>query len=130
MGKSLLSVLTVLYVSMGFDKCLEGRPTASPLSGGIYRLAPPPTPTAPPWAGFIALMNQSLGADGAGFLSLEIYSDASAQNTFENITSGSSGAFSAKTGFDQVTGWGSPNGTELLSAFMTLAFAQMQMQLL
>jgi subtilase family serine protease len=69
---------------------------------------------APMWAGFIALVNQQLAAQGnstLGFLNPTIYSDnvTSAYSTgFHDITSGKSGSFSAVTGYDLVTGWGSP----------------------
>ena len=84
---------------------------------------------APLWAGLIALFNQYLAADGAGFLNFVIYGDPSAQKTFDDITSGSNGAFSAQPGYDLVTGWGSPNGTNLLNVLATLAFAQVQLSL-
>jgi len=69
---------------------------------------------APMWAGFIALVNQQLVSQGKstiGFLNPTIYSEnvTSAYSTgFHDITSGKSGSFSAETGFDLVTGWGSP----------------------
>jgi kumamolisin len=68
----------------------------------------------PMWAGFIALVNQQLVANGQatiGFINPTIY----AQNVtsdyatdFHDITSGTSGSYSAVTGYDLVTGWGSP----------------------
>jgi subtilase family serine protease len=69
---------------------------------------------APMWAGFIALVNQQLAAQGKGpigFLNPTLYSEnvTSAYSTgFHDITSGTSGSFSAVTGYDLVTGWGSP----------------------
>jgi subtilase family serine protease len=69
---------------------------------------------APMWAGFTALVNQQLVSQGKstiGFLNPTIYSEnvTSAYSTgFHDITSGKSGSFSAETGFDLVTGWGSP----------------------
>ena len=69
---------------------------------------------APMWAGFIALVNQQLASQGKstiGFLNPTIYSEnvTSAYSTgFHVITSGKSGSFSATTGYDLVTGWGSP----------------------
>jgi kumamolisin len=77
---------------------------------------------APMWAGYIALANQQAVASGGktlGFINPTIY----AQNVtpayatdFHDITSGTSGSYSATTGFDLVTGWGSPNGTGLINA--------------
>ena len=69
---------------------------------------------APMWAGFIALVNQQLAEQGKstiGFLNPSIYAEnvTSAYSTdFHDITSGKSGSFSATTGYDLVTGWGSP----------------------
>ena len=77
---------------------------------------------APMWAGYIALVNQQLANNGEptiGFINPTIYSQnvTSAYSTdFHDITSGTSGSFSAVTGYDLVTGWGSPNGTGLINA--------------
>ncbi len=76
---------------------------------------------APMWAGYIALVNQQLAANGKptiGFLNPTIYSQnvtSSYGADFHDITSGTSGSYSAVTGYDLVTGWGSPN-TGLISA--------------
>ena len=76
---------------------------------------------APMWAAYIALVNQQLVANGQktlGFLNPTIYAQnvTSAYKTdFHDITSGTSGSYSAVTGYDLVTGWGSPN-TGLLAA--------------
>ncbi len=70
---------------------------------------------APMWAGYIALVNQQLAANGKstiGFLNPTIYAQnvtSSYAADFHDITSGTSGSYSAVTGFDLVTGWGSPN---------------------
>jgi subtilase family serine protease len=76
----------------------------------------------PMWAGYVALVNQQLASNGdptIGFINPTIY----AQNTtssyatdFHDITSGTSGSFSAEVGYDLVTGWGSPNGVGLINA--------------
>jgi kumamolisin len=70
---------------------------------------------APMWAGFIALVNQELVSQGKatiGFLNPTIYSEngntTTYANDFHDITSGKSGSYSAVTGYDLVTGWGSP----------------------
>jgi subtilase family serine protease len=70
---------------------------------------------APMWAGYIALVNQQLAANSQapiGFINPTIYSQnvtASYGADFHDITSGTSGSYSAVTGYDLVTGWGSPN---------------------
>ena len=69
---------------------------------------------APMWAGYIALVNQQLVANGKppiGFLNPIIYpigTGSSYTTDFHDITNGVSGSYSAVTGFDLVTGWGSP----------------------
>jgi subtilase family serine protease len=70
---------------------------------------------APMWAAYIALVNQQLVAQGKstiGFIDPTIYAQnvTSVYDTdFHDITSGKSGSYSAVTGYDLVTGWGSPN---------------------
>ena len=59
------------------------------------------------------------GQPSLGFINPAIYAQniTSAYATdFHDITSGTSGSFSAVTGYDLVTGWGSPNGTGLINA--------------
>src|ERR1017187_9892400 len=70
---------------------------------------------APMWAGYIALINQQLASNAEptiGFINPTIYAQnvtSSYGTDFHDITSGTSGSYSAVTGFDLVTGWGSPN---------------------
>lgn len=70
---------------------------------------------APMWAGYIALVNQQLVANGQptiGFINPTIYAQnvtSSYAADFHDIKSGTSGSYSAVTGYDLVTGWGSPN---------------------
>jgi kumamolisin len=70
---------------------------------------------APMWAGYIALVNQALAKNGkspVGFLNPTVYQENAQlgdySSDFHDITSGTSGRYSAVTGFDLVTGWGSP----------------------
>lgn len=70
---------------------------------------------APMWAGFVALVNQQLAENGKstiGFLNPTIYAENANTTTygedFHDITSGTSGSYSAVVGYDLVTGWGSP----------------------
>lgn len=70
---------------------------------------------APMWAGYIALVNQQLVSNKQatiGFLNPTIYQQnvgSGYSADFHDITSGTSGSYSAVTGYDLVTGWGSPN---------------------
>jgi kumamolisin len=70
---------------------------------------------APLWAGLIALMNQSLGTS-VGYLNPLLYGSLAGAGEFHDITTGNNGAYSAATGWDPCTGWGSPDGTKLLQA--------------
>jgi kumamolisin len=77
---------------------------------------------APMWAGYIALANQQSVANGGsrlGFINPTIYAQnitSSYATDFHDITSGVSGSYSAVTGYDLVTGWGTPNGVGLINA--------------
>ena len=75
---------------------------------------------APLWAGLIALFNQKLG-HSAGYLNPGIYSLPSSSGAFHDITEGNNditgknGPYPAGSGWDACTGWGSPDGSKLLS---------------
>jgi subtilase family serine protease len=80
---------------------------------------------APLWAGFMALVNQqaveagSAPAGGVGFINKTLYTIGKGANygsDFHDIVSGSNGGFNAVKGYDLVTGWGSPNGQNLINA--------------
>jgi len=77
---------------------------------------------APQWAGFTAMANQQATANGqttVGFINPVIYPigiGSSYDSDSHDITSGSNGKYSAVTGFDLVTGWGSFNGPNLINA--------------
>jgi len=76
---------------------------------------------APMWAGYLALVNQQSVANGnkaVGFINPSFYTigaGSSYDTDFHDITIGSNG-YSATTGYDLATGWGSPNGAGLINA--------------
>jgi subtilase family serine protease len=77
---------------------------------------------APMWAGYLALANEQYLANGAtstlGFINPTLYAIGEGPNydtDFHDITSGSNG-YSATVGYDLATGWGSPNGDNLINA--------------
>ena len=76
------------------------------------------------WAGYLALVNQQAVANGKptlGFINPALYDiglSSSYDTDFHDITSGSNG-YSATTGYDLATGWGSPNGSALISALLS-----------
>ncbi|HMK30731.1 MAG TPA: protease pro-enzyme activation domain-containing protein [Terriglobales bacterium] len=82
---------------------------------------------APRWAAYLALVNQQAVANGnpvLGFLNPAIYPiarSASYNSDFHDITSGNNNngrgkSYNAVVGYDLVTGWGSPNGQNLIDA--------------
>ena len=79
---------------------------------------------APMWAGYMALVNQQLVADGfktLGFINPYLYAfgvSTAYTTDFHDITSGKSGSYPAVKGYDLVTGWGSPKGTGLINALV------------
>ncbi|WP_427918053.1 S53 family peptidase [Streptomyces sp. cg40] len=74
---------------------------------------------APEWAAFGALYNQQAAAAGKanlGFANPALYT---AKGTgFHDITSGSNGAYSAASGWDFTTGWGSYNAATLAAKLL------------
>ena len=83
---------------------------------------------APRWAGFMALVNQQAAAKGpntVGFINPAIYSigaSSSYGSALHDISSGNDDCcgqsvwYNAVPGYDLVTGWGSPNGQNLIDA--------------
>ncbi len=72
---------------------------------------------APLWAGLIARLAQSTGK-GFGLIQTQLYTGVTSGQAvagFNDITSGSNGAYSAGPGWDPCTGLGSPSGTDLLN---------------
>lgn len=77
---------------------------------------------APLWAGFTALVNQMRAQNGLqalGFANPTIYSMGNAASygaNFHDITVGNNNYYSAGIGYDNTTGWGSFQGSNLLNA--------------
>ncbi len=82
---------------------------------------------APVWAGIVAAADQARAAAGEGSLSSTqtlsllygISTSAAYTTDFHDITSGSNFAATAKTGYDMVTGLGSPVASQLIAAAST-----------
>jgi len=76
---------------------------------------------APNWGAFTADYDTAaadLGKAKFGFADPFIYTVAESSaysSAFHDITSGNNGGYSAKTGYDQATGWGSYNGGNFIS---------------
>jgi kumamolisin len=88
----------------GYNVVVDGQPS---VIGGTSAVAPL-------WAGLLALINESLGAN-VGYLNPLLYS-VTVEPAFHDITAGNNGAYSAGPGWDACTGLGSPNGAALLAA--------------
>ena len=96
-------------------------------SSGVYGGT---SAAAPLWAGFTALINQRAAANGqspVGFLNSALYAIGKGPNytnCFHDTTSGDNtwpnipNKFYAVAGYDLCTGWGTPNGTNLINALM------------
>jgi hypothetical protein len=85
---------------------------------------------SPLWAGVVALANQQAAASGlppVGFINPALYAIGQSPaytSCFHDITtgnntwSGSPNLFSAVTGYDLCTGWGTPDGNNLIQALL------------
>jgi subtilase family serine protease len=76
---------------------------------------------APLWSGFVALANQQAAANARpriGFLNPLVYGIGKGSNysaDLNDIRSGNNDGFSAVSGYDLATGWGSPAGQHLIN---------------
>ena len=85
---------------------------------------------APLWAGFMALANEQAAASGkprVGFANPALWAigrGGTSPTCFHDITSGNNfnstnpNLYSAVAGYDLVTGWGTPNGKDLIDALV------------
>ncbi len=73
---------------------------------------------APLWAALTALLNQQSGLK-LGFYNTQLYAQAS--GSFNDITVGNNGAYSAGPGWDACSGLGSPNGAQLAATLAPIA---------
>ena len=94
----------LIYVSGGWQ-VMGGTSAASPL-----------------WAGLIALADQEAASQGKpplGFLNPELYrlgGGTAAASPFHDVTNGGNLYYSAASGWDYATGWGSPDAARLIPA--------------
>jgi len=98
------------------------------VAGGQQEISGGTSASAPLWAALVARMNQQLAASGkrVGYLTPLLYGAAAGGaplgkagcndiHSGDNVTA-HVGGFKSTTGFDAVTGWGSPKGKDLLAA--------------
>ncbi|WP_327434317.1 S53 family peptidase [Streptomyces sp. NBC_01236] len=94
-------------------------PGVSIYSQGSWSSVGGTSAAAPEWAAFAALYNQQAAAAGdanLGFANPALYTASG--TGFHDITSGSNGAYSAATGWDFTSGWGSYNAATLASKLL------------
>ncbi|MEV6510479.1 S53 family peptidase [Streptomyces sp. NPDC051642] len=94
-------------------------PGVSIYSQGTWTSVGGTSAAAPEWAAFGALYNQQAAAAGKanlGFANPALYTASG--TGFHDITSGSNGSYSAATGWDFTTGWGSYNAATLATKLL------------
>ena len=94
------------------------------LNGTVYGFGGTSLAT-PVWAGFCALLNQAranVRLSSIGLLAPRIY-PLVGTSAYNDITSGSNGAYNAGPGYDLCTGLGSPNIGNLISVLSTSSLA-------
>ncbi len=111
------------------DVAAEGNIDNWTYANGAYAYTGGTSIASPRWAGFMALVNQQAATNGdpyVGFLNPIIYgigTSSSYTADLHDITTGNnangSASFNAVTGYDLVTGWGSPNGQALIDKLAT-----------
>jgi subtilase family serine protease len=91
--------------------------------GGGFQQVGGTSAAAPLWAGFTALLNQANAISGngvLGFANPTLYQLGTGASTytanFNDATSGDNGNYSAKIGYDNVTGFGSFKGGTLINS--------------
>ncbi|MFD5462041.1 protease pro-enzyme activation domain-containing protein [Kitasatospora sp. NPDC127059] len=93
-------------------------------TGGGWNVYGGTSAAAPLWAGYAAQFNQKAKAAGQpalGEASPKLYAVANSAgygSAFHDVTSGANQDFATKTGYDQVTGWGSPVADALTTALL------------
>jgi len=104
-----------------------GSPGYSVYIAGVWMNVGGTSAAAPAWAAFTALINQlraTGGVSALGFPNPSLYqlaSGSSYSTLFRDITSGDNGSYSAGTGYDNTTGFGSFKGIPLINAMSTLS---------
>ena len=103
------------------------------VAGGQQEISGGTSASAPLWAALVARMNQQLAASGkrVGYLTPLLYAAVPdgtgtlGRQGCNDIVSGDNvtahvGGFKSASGFDAVTGWGSPKGKDLLAALTSV----------
>jgi subtilase family serine protease len=103
--------------------------TTTPCSAGWYVVGGT-SASSPQWAGMIAIANQMNGGHPLGFINPSLYKIGHSSHyaaDFFDVTTGNNQVdptipgFSAGTGWDPVTGWGTPRASKLIPDLIKLA---------
>jgi subtilase family serine protease len=103
--------------------------TTTPCSAGWYVVGGT-SASSPQWAGMIAIANQMNGGHPLGFINPSLYTIGHSSHyaaDFFDVTQGNNQTdptilgWSAGTGWDRVTGWGTPKASHLIPDLITLA---------
>jgi kumamolisin len=106
-GRGLPDVAGDADPTTGYEVYVDGK---SMVVGGTSAVAPL-------WAGLMACINELMGKR-VGFLNSALYAQLGGTSALHDVTSGNNGAYSAKTGWDPCTGWGSPDGSAIATALV------------
>ena len=110
------------------DVAMDGNPDSYVVVFGLANGTGGTSASTQRWAAFMALVNQQAVAAGKppiGFINPALYTIGEGSNynsDFHDVTSGTNNCctanegFNAVTGYDLVTGWGSPTGQSLINA--------------
>ena len=102
-GRNVPDVAINASPSSGYQAVIDGQTT---VIGGT-------SSAAPLWAGLIALLNQGLGKN-LGFFNPLLYKTIGSTDAFNPIPRGE--GFHTQSGWNPLTGWGTPDGKKLLAA--------------
>lgn len=128
-----LNVPDVAAVAVNIEIVLSIFPTNGPIQRAQVQSWLGTSFASPLWAGFTALINQQAVAQGkprVGFLNPALYAIGQGpdyNSCFHDITVGnntwsnSPNAYYATNGYDLCTGWGTPNGNNLINELMSWA---------
>lgn len=126
-----LNVPDVAAVAVNIEIVLSDFPTNGPIQRAQPQSWLGTSFASPLWAGFTALINQQAVAQGrprVGFLNPALYGIGQGPqytNCFHDIIVGnntwsnSPNAYYATNGYDLCTGWGTPNGNNLINELMS-----------
>jgi kumamolisin len=100
------------------DVAMEANPSPGNwvINGGTWQSVGGTSDAAPQWGALFTSLNQQQGGTGLGLPGTRIY-QLCGGTSYHDITSGSNGDYTAKAGYDQVTGAGTIEAKNLLANY-------------